>query len=98
MPVYKIEQEMPYDELLGWMHYFEARPEGWREDQRTYLVLRALGLKEKAEKIFPTLDAIKKEEYQQRNKLRKKLSDFMKLSNNPLQADLSRKELFDDPD
>lgn len=55
MPVYKIQNEMPYDELIKWIEFFRRRPVGWRDDQRTYLLLRAQGLKEKAENIFPSL-------------------------------------------
>lgn len=49
---------MPYEELLGWFAYFEARPAGWREDDRTAKLLQAQGVKEKAYKLFPSLDAI----------------------------------------
>jgi len=55
MPIYKLKAEMPYDELLNWIAFFNRRPVGWREDQRTYLLMRAQGMKEKAENIFPTL-------------------------------------------
>jgi len=33
---------------------------GWREDQRAYMFLRTQGVKESAEKLFPTLDMIKR--------------------------------------
>lgn len=59
MPVYKLEQEMPYTELLKWVDFFNKRPVGWREDQRTYLILRSQGVKESAENLFPTLRKIK---------------------------------------
>ena len=55
MPVYKLEEEMPYTEFVKWIEFFRRRPAGWRDDQRTYLLLRAQGVKEKAENIFPTL-------------------------------------------
>lgn len=61
MPVY-ILKEMPYDELLGWMEYFSIRPQGWSEDFRTYLLLSAQGVKEKPEKIFPSLNSLKENE------------------------------------
>jgi len=60
MPVYKLENEMPYEEYVKWMHYFSKRPQGWKEDQRTYMIMRAFGVKESAESIFPTLAAVKK--------------------------------------
>lgn len=59
MPVYILKNEMPYDELLNWVEYFKRRPIGWREDQRTYMFLRTQGVKEPAEKLFPTLEMIK---------------------------------------
>ena len=55
MPVYKLIDEMPYEELQGWLNYFKVRPYGWRDDQRTSLLLQAQGVKQKPEKIFPTL-------------------------------------------
>jgi len=58
MPVYQLLEEMPNDELMNWFYFFSKRPIGWREDQRTYLMLRTQGVKEKAEVIFPTLKQI----------------------------------------
>jgi len=58
MPVYKLKEEMPYEEFLKWASFFKARPVGWREDQRTYMLLAAQGVKEKPEKLFPTLRAV----------------------------------------
>lgn len=55
MPVYVLMNEMPYDEFLKWIEFFNRRPVGWRDDQRTFLQLRAQGVKESAESIFPTL-------------------------------------------
>lgn len=59
IPVYKIEQEMPYTELLKWITYFRRRPVGYREDNRTYMLLRAQGIKESAENLFPTIRAVR---------------------------------------
>lgn len=50
---------MPYTELLKWIEFFNTRPIGWREDQRTYLVLRSLGYKGSPESLFATLKKIK---------------------------------------
>ena len=58
MPVYRLAAEMPYDEFMGWMVYFERRPIGWRDDDRVYRQLRIKGLKEKPEKVFHSLDPI----------------------------------------
>lgn len=50
---------MPYLELRGWMEFFRRRPIGWREDNRTALIMRSFGVKEKPEAIFPSLAALK---------------------------------------
>jgi len=50
---------MTYVELLKWVEFFNRRPIGWQEDQRTYLMLRAQGVKASAESLFPTLARIK---------------------------------------
>jgi hypothetical protein len=50
---------MPYEELLNWIEYFKRRPLGWREDQRTFMLLKAQGVKEKVENLFPTLSILK---------------------------------------
>jgi len=50
---------MPYTELLKWITFFHRRPVGWREDQRTFLLLKAQGYKGKGEDLFTTLRLIK---------------------------------------
>jgi hypothetical protein len=59
MPVYQIMEEMPQNELLGWAEYFKRRPYGWREDQRTAVLVQAQGYKGKPEDLFPTLKQLK---------------------------------------
>ena len=59
MPVYKILDEMPQSELAGWGSYFRKRPYGWREDQRTAMLLQAQGYKGKPEELFQTLKQLK---------------------------------------
>jgi len=46
---------MPYEEFQGWMKYFKVRPFGWREDQRTSMLLQAQGVKTKSTELFPSL-------------------------------------------
>ena len=58
MPLYKLLNEMPYDEYIGWASYFEMRPPGWRDDDRTAKLLQAQGVKEKPWKLFNSLDVI----------------------------------------
>ena len=62
MPVYKIMNEMPSLELQKWGMYLEARPIGWREDNRTSMMLNAQGVKQSGPEIFPTLKALKDSE------------------------------------
>lgn len=50
---------MPYTELLGWFEYFKQRPHGWQEDQRTYMLLSAQGVKEKPERLFTSFAVMK---------------------------------------
>jgi hypothetical protein len=49
---------MPYEELLGWLEYFERRPIEWRSDDRTYKLLQAQGVKEKPGALFSSLRTI----------------------------------------
>lgn len=62
MPVYKILQEMPAEELQQWALFLEARPIGWREDNRVSMQLNAAGVKQSGPEIFPTLQALKDSE------------------------------------
>lgn len=59
IPVYQIENEMPYTELLKWVTYFRKQPRGWREDQRAVMIMRSFGFKGKDEDVFPSLRAMK---------------------------------------
>ena len=63
MPVYKLAEEMTYEELLGWYNYFDQRPAGWREDDRAAKIVQAQGVKSKAWELFPSLKKI----YHQQN-------------------------------
>ncbi len=53
---------MPYEEFLGWMNYFERRPVGWRDDDRTMKLLQVQGVKEKPWNVFHSLHAVYKGE------------------------------------
>jgi hypothetical protein len=57
--VHELMERMPYDEFLGWMAYFERRPVGWRDDERTMRLLQAQGVKQRPEEIFPSLAAVR---------------------------------------
>jgi hypothetical protein len=58
MPLYKIYEEMTYEELLGWFNYLERRPVDWRADDRAVKLLQVQGVKEKPWQLFSSLDAI----------------------------------------
>lgn len=58
MPVYKVQEEMPYTELLKWLEFFRRRPIGWREDHRTAMLMNAAGVKEQGHKMFQSLRVI----------------------------------------
>jgi len=58
LPLYKLFEEMPHDELMGWFLYFEKRPVGWRDDLRTSYLLQVQGSKQKGSDIFPSLKAV----------------------------------------
>jgi hypothetical protein len=49
---------MTYEELLGWLSYFERRPPDWRDDERTFKLLQAQGVKAKATEVFSSLKAV----------------------------------------
>jgi hypothetical protein len=51
---------MPASELRKWAEYLQARPIGWREDQRTSLLMNAQGVKKAGHEIFPSLLALQK--------------------------------------
>jgi hypothetical protein len=55
-------EEMPYTELQKWIEYFKSRPSGYREDYRTFLLMKAMGYKGKGEDLFQTLRAIRQSE------------------------------------
>ena len=50
--------EMPYEEFLSWISYLNLRPVGWREDDRTFKLLQAQGVKEKPWHVFSSLRPI----------------------------------------
>jgi hypothetical protein len=62
MPVYKLLEEMPYDEFVGWLEYFKVRPFGWRDDYRASQVLAGSGATFDPLEVFPALGALNKKE------------------------------------
>lgn len=54
--------EMPYDELKKWALFFRRRPVGWREDQRTFMLMKMWGFKGNAADIFPAIRLMNEEE------------------------------------
>jgi hypothetical protein len=62
LPASYVESEMSNKELTGWFNYFERRPPGWREDQRTAMLVNAFGAKKKPEELFPSLKSMQQAE------------------------------------
>ena len=62
MPVYKLLDEMPYEELLGWYAYLDLRPIEWRDDDRSFKFLQTQGYKGKPWEVFPSLEKIYKQQ------------------------------------
>jgi hypothetical protein len=56
-PVYKIMDEMPYEELQGWYKFFRERPVGWREDNRAATMIQhiSFGKTPPPDKLFASL-------------------------------------------
>lgn len=57
--VTELREDIPFRELQGWFNYFERRPAGWREDQRTAMLLQAQGVKKSAHELFPSLGSMR---------------------------------------
>jgi hypothetical protein len=95
MPVYKIESEMPHKEFSNWMRFLNNRPVGWREDQRTFLLLKANGFKGKPTDLFPALKPI----YDQRTAAEgvnapMPSGKFLSMLQNSVSGDVEAKQLF----
>lgn len=50
---------MSYQEYALWLEYFDQRPIGWRDDDRTFKLLRAAGVKSNPEQLFSSLAIMK---------------------------------------
>ena len=51
--------ELPYDELTGWIEYFSRRPYGWRDDNRAAIIALSMSDgKTKPEELFESLKVI----------------------------------------
>lgn len=46
---------MPWAEYVLWLQYFNERPNGWRDDERTAKMMAAMGVKASPENLFSTL-------------------------------------------
>jgi hypothetical protein len=58
---------MPYDEFMGWCSYFQIRPYGWKEDDRTAKIMAAFGAK-KTEQYFTSLTSMREVHNKRTNK------------------------------
>ena len=68
MPLYKLMNEMPYDEYVAWVEFLRRRPPGQAEDYRTAVLLSAFAPKAQVATLFPSL---KKEESSNKNMAQK---------------------------
>lgn len=55
MPLYKLMNEMPYDEYVAWVEFLQRRPPGQAEDYRTAVLLSAFAPKAQVATLFPSL-------------------------------------------
>ena len=55
MPLYKLVEEMPYEEYVGWTHFFSRETTEWRSDYRTLLLMQTFGFTGKGENVFSSL-------------------------------------------
>lgn len=60
MPIYKLLDEMTYEEIRGWFNYFDQRPFGWQDDKRAALIMQSFGAKVDPTKIFTSLEKLSK--------------------------------------
>lgn len=62
LPVHILLNTMPYDEFIKWLAYFDDRPVGWRDDDRSHKLMAAWGMKARPEEVFMSLAKIKEAE------------------------------------
>ncbi len=55
MPLYKLLNEMPYEEYIAWLTFFKKRPPGCAEDYRAAVIVSALSKDADIQKLFPSL-------------------------------------------
>jgi hypothetical protein len=55
IPLYKLLEEMPYEEYLAWLKFFKKRPPGAAEDYRAAVIVSALSKDVQIDKLFPSL-------------------------------------------
>jgi hypothetical protein len=55
IPLYRLLNEMPYEEYMAWISYLEQHPPGIAEDYRAAMIIASTNPKAPLEKIFPSL-------------------------------------------
>jgi hypothetical protein len=60
IPLYKLLNEMPYEEYLAWNAFFKLYPPGQAEDYRAAAIVAATAPKTPIEKLFPSLVPVAK--------------------------------------
>ena len=65
-PVYKLVQEMPYDEFQNWCAFFKEfpPPDESRADFRAAMIMKSMGFKGDPGKVFPSLVSQKRREHE----------------------------------
>ena len=51
----ELKHSMSSRELRQWVKFKGSRPTGWREDLRTFYIMKSMGLDKKPEDVFPSL-------------------------------------------
>lgn len=55
IPLYRLLNEMPYEEYIAWMYYLKDHPVERAADYRAAMIMSAFGGKAPITKIFPSL-------------------------------------------
>jgi hypothetical protein len=55
IPLYKLLEEMPYQEYITWLTFLKKRPIGIREDYRAAAIIKSLSKDAPITEMFPSL-------------------------------------------
>ena len=60
MTVAELNDKMSGAELKSWVRYMSQYPLGWKDDLRTFYVMRSMGAKVEASEVFNSLSVMEK--------------------------------------